>query len=158
MGHAPQTESGAEEEEEEEGRGRGEEGGGEASTKNHRNARAPSQPKRASGLPCSSKDKCYTALPQRSSDVTQKRPTTEAKETQRSSDVTQKRPTTEAKETQRSGDVTQKRPTIEAKESVHRPLSAGGRGGGGGYLQPCAKCKSSRKVHILKSARYSDFV
>ena len=140
MGHAPQTESGAEEEEEEEGRGRGEEGGGEASTKNHRNARAPSQPKRASGLPCSSKDKCYTALPQRSSDVTQKRPTTEAKETQR------------------SGDVTQKRPTIEAKESVHRPLSAGGRGGGGGYLQPCAKCKSSRKVHILKSARYSDFV
>ncbi len=26
------------------------------------------------------------------------------------------------------------------------------------YVKPCAKCKSSRKVHILKSARYSDFV
>ena len=26
------------------------------------------------------------------------------------------------------------------------------------YVKPCAKCKSSRKVHILKSIRYSDFV
>jgi hypothetical protein len=43
---------------------------------------------------------------------------------------------------------------------VHRPLSEGVHLSyqGGAYLKPCAKCKSSRKVHILKRARYGDFV
>ena len=41
---------------------------------------------------------------------------------------------------------------------VHRPLSAGVHLKYGAYLKLCAKCKSSRKVHILKIARYCDFV
>ncbi len=41
---------------------------------------------------------------------------------------------------------------------VHRPISEGLSYQGGAYLKPCAKCKSSRKVHVLKRARYGDFV